>query len=54
MREAITKETRLVAVSQLSNALGTVLPVKEIAKICRERGAALLVDGAQSVPHMPL
>ena len=52
--KAITKGTRLVAVSQLSNALGTVLPVKEIGKICRERGAALLVDGAQSVPHMPV
>ncbi len=52
--KAITKGTRLVAVSQLSNALGTVLPVKEISKICRERGAALLVDGAQSVPHMPI
>ncbi|HUS76418.1 MAG TPA: cysteine desulfurase [Methanothrix sp.] len=52
--KAITKGTRLVAASQLSNALGTVLPVKEISKICRERGAALLVDGAQSVPHMPV
>jgi len=52
--EAITKGTRLVAVSQLSNALGTVVPVKEIARICRERGAALLVDGAQSAPHMPI
>ena len=52
--KAITKGTRLVAVSQLSNALGTVLPVKEIGKICRERGAALLVDAAQSVPHMPI
>jgi cysteine desulfurase/selenocysteine lyase len=51
---AISEETRLVAVSQLSNALGTVLPVKEIGKICREKGAALLVDGAQSVPHMPI
>jgi cysteine desulfurase / selenocysteine lyase len=52
--KAITQGTRLVAVSQLSNALGTVLPVKEISKICRERGAALLVDAAQSVPHMPV
>jgi cysteine desulfurase/selenocysteine lyase len=50
--KAIAKGTRLVAVSQLSNALGTVLPVKEISKICRERGAVLLVDAAQSVPHM--
>jgi len=52
--KAITKGTRLVAVSQLSNALGSVLPVKEIGKICRERGAALLVDAAQSAPHMPI
>jgi cysteine desulfurase/selenocysteine lyase len=51
---AIAKDTRLVAVSQLSNSLGTVLPVKEIGRICRERGVALLVDGAQSVPHMPI
>jgi cysteine desulfurase/selenocysteine lyase len=52
--KAIAKGTRLVAVSQLSNALGTVLPIKEISKICQERGSALLVDGAQSVPHMPV
>ena len=52
--KAIIKGTRLVAVSQLSNALGTVLPIKEIRKICRERGSALLVDAAQSVPHMPV
>ncbi len=52
--KAISKGTRLVAVSQLSNALGSVLPVKEISKICRERDAALLVDAAQSVPHMPV
>ena len=43
----------MVAVSQVSNALGSVLPIKEIGEICRDRGAALLVDGAQSVPHMP-
>ncbi|HEX7445284.1 MAG TPA: cysteine desulfurase [Methanothrix sp.] len=52
--KAITEGTRLVATTQLSNALGTVVPVKEIARICRERGAALLVDGAQSAPHMPV
>jgi cysteine desulfurase/selenocysteine lyase len=51
---AIKKGTRMVAVSQVSNALGSVLPIKEIGEICRDRGAALLVDGAQSVPHMPL
>ncbi len=51
---ALDERTRLVAVSHLSNVLGTVLSVKEIARICRDRGAALLVDGAQAVPHMPV
>jgi cysteine desulfurase/selenocysteine lyase len=51
---AIDTRTRLVAVTHLTNVLGTVLPVKEISEICRNRGAMLLVDGAQSVPHMPI
>jgi cysteine desulfurase/selenocysteine lyase len=54
LERAIGQGARLVAASQLSNALGTVLPIKEIGKICQENGAALLVDGAQSVPHMPV
>ena len=45
---------RLVAVTHASNVLGTVLPVREIAGICRDRGARLLVDGAQSAPHLPV
>ena len=52
--EAITANTRLVAVSHVSNVLGTVQPVREIATICKERGAYFLVDGAQSVPHFPV
>jgi len=51
--KAICGGARLVAVSHLSNALGTVQPVKEISRICRDGGASLLVDAAQSVPHMP-
>ncbi len=43
-----------MATSQVSNVLGTELPIKGISRLCRERGAALLVDGAQSVPHMPV
>jgi cysteine desulfurase/selenocysteine lyase len=43
--------TRLVAVAHVSNALGTVLPVKRIIEAAHERGAAVLVDGAQAVPH---
>ncbi|VVB72475.1 Cysteine desulfurase [uncultured archaeon] len=52
--QAITPGTRLVAVSQLSNALGSIIPVKEIASMCRDAGTSLLVDAAQSVPHMPV
>jgi cysteine desulfurase/selenocysteine lyase len=52
--DAITDNTRLVAVSHVSNVLGTVQPVREIATICKERGAYFLVDGAQSVPHFPV
>jgi cysteine desulfurase/selenocysteine lyase len=51
---AIDAETRLVATAQVTNVLGTKLPVKEISKICQDRGAMLLVDAAQSAPHMPI
>jgi cysteine desulfurase/selenocysteine lyase len=51
---AIDEKTRLVAVAHVSNVLGTILPVKEISRIAHERGAQVLVDGAQSVPHMPV
>jgi cysteine desulfurase/selenocysteine lyase len=44
----------VVAVAHVSNVLGTITPVKEIAKIAHEHGALLLVDGAQSVPHMKI
>jgi cysteine desulfurase/selenocysteine lyase len=54
LEEAVDDHTRLVAMTQLSNALGAIYPVKEIAGICQERGAMLLVDGAQSVPHLPV
>ncbi len=52
--EAITANTKLVAVSHASNILGTVQPVRKIAEICKEQGAYFLVDGAQSVPHFPI
>ncbi|QLC49369.1 cysteine desulfurase [Methanolobus zinderi] len=52
--DAIDDNTRLVALTHASNVLGNVLPVKEIASICKEHGAKLLVDAAQSVPHMPV
>ncbi|WMW21133.1 cysteine desulfurase [Methanolobus mangrovi] len=51
---AIDENTKIVAVTHASNVLGNLLPVKEIAAICHEKGAKLLVDGAQSVPHIPI
>jgi len=54
LEREITEGTRLVAVTHASNVLGNVVPVREIAGICREQGALLLVDGAQSVPHFPV
>lgn len=54
LEDAITDTTRLVAVTHASNAIGVVTPVEEIARICRDRGVLLLVDAAQSVPHMPV
>ncbi|WP_340820627.1 cysteine desulfurase [Methanolobus sp. WCC4] len=53
IRNTINERTRIVAVTQASNVLGNLLPVKEIAEICHEKGVKLLVDGAQAVPHMP-
>lgn len=48
----ITPRTKIVSVTQVSNALGTVVPVEEIVGIARRQGIATLVDGAQSVSHM--
>ncbi|HQF56389.1 MAG TPA: SufS family cysteine desulfurase [Fibrobacteria bacterium] len=45
---------KLLAVQHVSNALGTIHPVKEMVAAARSRGIATLVDGAQSVPHMPV
>jgi cysteine desulfurase/selenocysteine lyase len=47
----MTAKTRIVACAHVSNALGTVLPVREIVKLAHARGAVVLVDGAQAVPH---
>ena len=49
----INDRTVLVSVVHMSNALGTINPVKEIATIAHSRGAKVLIDGAQSVPHIP-
>ncbi len=49
--ELLTDRTRMVAVSHISNALGTVNPIREIVDQAKQVGALVLVDGAQAVPH---
>lgn len=49
-----SKKVKLVSVSQMSNVLGTITPVNDIIKMSHERGIPVLIDGAQSVPHMPV
>ena len=50
--ELLTPEVKLAGVTHVSNVLGTVNPVRELARECRRRGIPLLVDGSQAVPHM--
>ena len=51
-RIRISKRTKVVSLVHVSNSLGTINPVKEVAKMAHEVGAIMVVDGAQSVPHM--
>jgi cysteine desulfurase / selenocysteine lyase len=50
----LTDRTKLVAVVHVSNALGTVNPIREMVALAHGRGVPVLVDGAQSIPHMPV
>lgn len=52
--KCLTDKTKLIAITHMSNALGTVVPVKEICHIARERGIPVLVDGSQGAVHMPV
>jgi cysteine desulfurase/selenocysteine lyase len=54
LEDALGTGARLVAVTHASNALGVITPIDEIARICRDHGALLLVDAAQTVPHLPV
>ncbi|AMA53776.1 MULTISPECIES: cysteine desulfurase SufS [Bacillus] len=54
VRETVTSNTKIVAVSHVSNVLGTINPIKEMAKIAHDNGAVIVVDGAQSTPHMKI
>ncbi len=50
----LSSRTRIVAVSHVSNALGTINPVRQIIEQAHARGAVVLLDGAQAVPHLPV
>ncbi|MEM2934150.1 MAG: cysteine desulfurase [Methanocellales archaeon] len=49
---AITKQTKLIAITQVSNTFGTIQPVEEIAKLARDSNILLLIDAAQSIGHL--
>ncbi|MEK3909233.1 cysteine desulfurase [Oceanobacillus sp. FSL W7-1309] len=52
VRETVTANTKIVAMTQVSNVLGTINPIKEVAQIAHAHGAVMLVDGAQGAPHL--
>lgn len=52
--KCLTERTKLIAITHMSNALGTIVPVKEVCRIARERGIPVLVDGSQGAVHMPV
>ena len=54
VKASINEKTKIIAIAQVTNVLGFVTPIKEIAKLCHEKGIILVVDGAQSVPHMKM
>jgi cysteine desulfurase / selenocysteine lyase len=54
VRETITANTKIVSIMQVSNVLGVMNPIKEIAEIAHQHGAIMVVDGAQSAPHMKI
>jgi len=53
-RRLLTPRTKVVSVSHVSNALGTVNPIREMIELAHEQGAVACIDGAQSAPHMPV
>lgn len=52
--ELLKQEPKLVAFSHMSNVLGTITPAEEITRLAHNAGAVVLIDGAQSVPHLPV
>ena len=53
-QKLLNSRTRLVSIAQVSNALGTIVPVREVSDLAHRAGARVLIDGAQAVSHMPV
>lgn len=53
-KKVLTKNTKVVALTHVSNVMGYITPIKEIIELAHEVGAIVIVDGAQSVPHMKI
>ena len=53
-QKLLNSRTKLVSVTQVSNALGTIVPVREVTELAHRAGARVLIDGAQAVSHMPV
>jgi cysteine desulfurase/selenocysteine lyase len=54
LERLITPRTRIVAITHMSNVLGTVVPIRQVVRIAHARGVPVLVDGAQAAVHMPV
>jgi cysteine desulfurase/selenocysteine lyase len=54
LADLLTEKTRLLAVTHVSNALGTINPIKEIIALAHDRGIPVIVDGAQAIAHLPV
>ncbi len=54
LKKLLTPKTKILAITHVSNALGTVNPIAEIIKLAHSKGVKVLVDGAQAVPHLPV
>lgn len=54
VKNVITENTKIVSISHMSNALGNIYPIKEIIDIAHEKGSIIIIDGAQSVPHIKI
>jgi cysteine desulfurase/selenocysteine lyase len=52
--KALTPRTKMVAITHMSNVLGTIVPVKEVTRLAHERGIPVLVDGSQGAVHLPV